>query len=61
MVLTFLYKHLKLFKGEPEMDAFMWVSRADAKKMVFKSQKFIFEPGYLEKKLKAVGKSLSSS
>lgn len=37
----------KLF-GEPEMDGYMWVTRDEAHKMVFKSQKFIFENGKLD-------------
>eukprot|EP01117_Protostelium_nocturnum_P008873 TRINITY_DN3182_c0_g1_i2.p1 TRINITY_DN3182_c0_g1~~TRINITY_DN3182_c0_g1_i2.p1 ORF type:complete len:194 (-),score=38.11 TRINITY_DN3182_c0_g1_i2:38-619(-) len=34
--------------GAPEMDAFMFVERHDAYKMVFKNQKFIFGENYLK-------------
>jgi hypothetical protein len=36
----------KYLNGCPEMDGFMWVNPKDAFKMVFKSQKFLFEDGY---------------
>jgi len=42
------------------MDAYMWVNLEEAEKMVFKSQKFLFGKGYLEKKLKAMGREFAS-
>ncbi len=44
--------------GLPEMDGFMWVSNIqDCNKMVFKSQKFLFEDGFLDTKLKELNLS----
>jgi hypothetical protein len=48
---------LNHLKGLPEMDAFCFVSREEAKKMVFRSQKFIFEKGYLEGELQKVNRA----
>jgi len=37
--------------GKPEMDAYMWVERGEAKKMVYKSQKFMFEENFVEQQV----------
>lgn len=47
-----------MVSGLPEMDGFMWVTREEAEKMVFKSQKFLFGANYLQKKMKDHGKTL---
>jgi len=44
--------------GLPEMDAFMWVTSEDARKMVFKTQQYMFTDNYLETKIKEAEKEL---
>jgi len=48
-------RHILHLNGAPEMDSFTWVTRQEAEKMVYKSQRFMFLPGALEQRLTEIG------